>query len=159
MSSRAENVSKIISLSYSIDRDSDHFYPRNVSGTLANCRYMEILSSRPTEVSGVKGEGKRWSTGNRARYEDCISRVKLRGWRVTPNSRGICREARGWVGTELGAELFIELCSMVRPTRPFFFATCCSFASLFGQIRRYGREWCNDVCTKESIGKCRFFLR
>lgn len=96
---------------------------------------MEILSSRPTEVWGVKGEGKRWSTGNRARWRlhSACEIAEIPRWRVTPNSRGIC-EARGW--EQLGAELFIELCFEDRPTRPFSFATC-RFTSLFGQIWRY----------------------
>lgn len=138
MSSRPENVPKL-SLSYSIDRD-DHFYPRNVSGTLANCRYVEILSSRPTEVSGVKGEGKRWSTeGNRTRWR-LHSACEIAGiprWHVTRNSRGICRGP--WVGTVGSRTVYRTLLDGSEdrgPTRPFFFATC-SFTSLFGQIRRY----------------------
>lgn len=61
-----------------------------------------------------RGVGKRWSTGNRARWR-LHSACEIAGiplWRVTPNSRGICRGSRGW--ERLGAQLFIELCLDVR---------------------------------------------
>lgn len=64
-SPRPENVPKL-SLSRVPSIETITFTLETSVERSANCRYMEILSSRPTEVSGVvKGCGKK--VGNRAR--------------------------------------------------------------------------------------------
>lgn len=135
-SPRPENVPKL-SLSRVPSIETITFTLETSVERSANCRYMEILSSRPTEVSGVvKGCGKK--VGNRARWR-LHSACEIAGiplWRVTPNSRGICRGSRGW--ERLGAQLFIELCLEDRANSPLFLRhVYSSLASFFGQIGRY----------------------